>query len=230
MYRVFGNGARTAPLQSVGDFMAKADLTASVSDSELFELRWRRAERDLMTPLTRLYGGAVKPATLRRRVRDLLAEKWKDRPADLRALDMARDVTPDWFQSQAMAGYVFYVDRFTGDMKGVAAHIPYLQSLGIRYAHFMPCLKPRPGDSDGGYAVVDYGKIDPKLGSMGDFKRLAKKLRKAGISPCIDMVLNHTAREHDWAVKARRGDAFYQAFYRLYDDATIPLQFEKTLL
>ncbi|SPJ25117.1 alpha-amylase family protein [Palleronia abyssalis] len=210
--------------------MAKSAPAASVTDQSLFDMRWQRAERDLMTSLTRLYGGAMKPTTLRRRVRELLAEKWSARPADLRSLDMARDITPDWFQSQEMAGYVFYVDRFAGDMKGVADRIPYLQSLGIKYAHFMPCLKPRPGDSDGGYAVMDYGKIDPKLGTMGDFKKLAKKLRKAGISPCIDMVLNHTAREHDWAARARKGDAFYQKLYRLYDDATIPLQYEKTLL
>ncbi|WP_375261389.1 alpha-amylase family protein [Palleronia sp.] len=210
--------------------MAKDGAAATVSDDALFTMRWTRAERDLMTPLTRLYGKAMKPATIQKRVRALLAEKWAERPKDLRALDLARDVSPDWYLRQDMAGYVFYVDRFAGDMKAVADRIPYLQSLGIRYAHFMPCLKPRPGDSDGGYAVMDYGKIDPRLGSMADFKRVAKKMRKAGISPCIDMVLNHTAREHDWAVRARKGDAFRQQFYRLYDDETIPLQYEETLL
>ena len=208
--------------------MAK-DVGATVSDDDLFSLRWARAERDLMTPLTRLYGAAMPPATLRKRVRALLAEKWADRPKDLRTLDLARDVRPDWYLGQDMAGYVFYVDRFAGTMKGVADRIPYLQSLGIRYAHFMPCLKPRPGDSDGGYAVMDYGQIDPRLGTMADFKRVAKKMRKAGISPCIDMVLNHTAKEHDWAVRARKGDAFYQGFYRLFDDESAPLAYEETL-
>ncbi|QFU09445.1 Amylosucrase [Rhodobacteraceae bacterium THAF1] len=198
--------------------------------TDLFDLRWKRAEADLMTPLTRLYADRMDPAELRDRVRALLAEKWAARPADLRRLDLERDIQPDWFQSQSMAGYVFYVDRFAGSMAGVAKRIPYLQSLGIRYAHFMPCLQPRPGDSDGGYAVMDYGQIDPELGSMDDFRAVTAKMRKAGISPCIDMVLNHTAKEHAWAEAARAGDPFYREFYRLYDDATIPLQFEETLL
>ncbi len=204
--------------------------SAAISDDQLFELRWERAESDLMAPLTRLYAATMAPATLRERLRALLARKWAERPVDLRALDLRRDLTPDWFQSQAMAAYVFYVDRFAGSMRGVADRIPYLQSLGIRYAHFMPCLKPRPGDSDGGYAVMDYGEIDPTLGTMADFRQVARKMRTAGISPCIDMVLNHTAREHPWAERARAGDAFYQGFYRLFDDETLPLEYEKTLL
>ena len=198
--------------------------------TDLFALRWNRAEKDLMTPLTRLYADRMPPAELRDRVRVLLEEKRAERPADLRRLDLERDIQPDWFQSQTMAGYVFYVDRFAGSMAGVADRIPYLQSLGIRYAHFMPCLMPRPGDSDGGYAVMDYGQIDPALGTMDDFRAVAAQMRAAGISPCIDMVLNHTAKEHAWAEAARAGDPFYQDFYRLYDDATIPLQFEETLL
>ncbi|TDL81789.1 alpha-amylase [Palleronia sediminis] len=203
---------------------------ASMTDDELFELRWARAETDLLEPLGRLYGRAMPTATLRERMRALLAAKWAGRPTDLRRLDLARDLDPDWFRSERMAGYVFYTDRFAGTMAGVAERIPYLESLGITYAHFMPCLMPRPGDSDGGYAVMDYGRIDPRLGTMDDFRAVTAAMRAAGISPCIDMVLNHTAREHAWAEAARAGDPFYQAFYRLFDDERIPLQYEETLL
>ncbi len=206
------------------------DPSATVTDAELFDLRWDRAETDLMAPLIRLYGERMAPERMRARLRALLSEKWAARAPDLRRLDLARDLDPGWFQSQEMAGYVFYVDRFAGSMAGVADRIPYLQRLGIRYAHFMPCLKPRPGDSDGGYAVMDYGEIDPRLGTMDDFRAVTRVMRAAGISPCIDMVLNHTAKEHAWAVKARAGDLFYRDFYRLYDDETVPLAFEETLL
>ena len=64
----------------------------------------------------------------------------------------------------------------------------------------MPCLKPRPGDSDGGYSVMDYRAINPAFGSMADFAKVATALRQRGISLCIDMVLNHTAKEHPWAL------------------------------
>ncbi|RYH01874.1 alpha-amylase [Salipiger sp. IMCC34102] len=202
-------------------------MPATLSDDDLFDLRWNRGRRDLVGPLGRLYPQAE---DLMARLCDLLARHWRDRPADLARLDLARDVDPDWFLSEDMVAYVFYIDRFAGDLKRLPDRIPYLSDLGITYAHMMPCLKPRPGPSDGGYAVMDYREIDPRLGDMADFERATGALRAAGISPVIDMVLNHTAKEHEWARKARAGDPFYQAFYRMFDDDTLPRQFEETLV
>ncbi|WP_108483119.1 amylosucrase [Oceaniglobus ichthyenteri] len=196
----------------------------------LFDLRWQRSLGDLRAALDRLYARHTDMGDFIARLRALLAEKWAARPRDLRALDLARDVMPDWFLSQNMVGYVFYIDKFAGTLRDVPKHIPYLQKMGVTYAHFMPCLKPRPGDSDGGYAVMDYGAINPALGTMKDFRATTKKLRAAGISTCIDMVLNHTAKEHDWAQKARAGDPYYQAFYRMFDDETLPREYERTLV
>ncbi|WGH77188.1 alpha-amylase family glycosyl hydrolase [Jannaschia ovalis] len=202
----------------------------NITDEDVFALRWRRGRRDLIGPVSRLYGPGATAEALLERIRTLLAGHWADRPADLKRLDMARDVDPDWFLSQEMAAYVFYIDRLAGDLKSLPDRIPYLQELGITYAHMMPCLMPRPGQSDGGYAVMDYRRIDPKLGTMAQFRAVTAKLRRAGISPCIDMVLNHTAKEHDWARKARAGDPHYQAFYRMFDDDSLPRDYEKTLL
>ena len=201
-----------------------------MTTAALFALRWERGQRDLIGPLTRLYGGVIAPETLLDRTRDLLQKHWRARAADLRRLDLVRDLNPDWFLSQDMVGYVFYIDKFAGRLKNLPAHIPYLQDLGVTYAHMMPCLMPRAGQSDGGYAVKDYRRINPDLGSMADFQSANLSLRAAGISPCIDMVLNHTAKEHEWAQKARAGDPFYQAFYRMFDDDTLPKQYERTLV
>ncbi len=204
--------------------------TATVTDDELFDMRWRRAEPDSMAPLERLYGGLGDVGALRDRLRAMLAEKWAERPADLRRLDMERDLDPEWFLHQRMVGYVFYVDRFAGTVADVPARTPWLRDLGVTYAHFMPCLAPRPGDSDGGYAVMDYGAIDPALGTMDDLRAATAELRAAGISTCIDMVLNHTAKEHDWGRRAAAGDAHYRAFYRMFDDAALPRAYERTLV
>ncbi|WP_102107529.1 alpha-amylase family protein [Oceaniglobus roseus] len=208
----------------------KTPTIASVDDDTLFRWRWDRGAMDLMTPLNRLYGEATDIDALGQRLKTLLKEKWDARPADLRAQDLARDINPGWFLSQQMVGYVFYIDRFSGTLKALPEKIPYLQELGVTYAHFMPCLKPRPGDSDGGYAVMDYGAINPALGTMADFRKATAKLRAAGISTCVDMVLNHTAKEHVWAQRARAGDAFYQSFYRMFDTDILPRQYEHTLL
>ena len=200
------------------------------TDALLFDLRWSRGERDLMAPLTRLYGETTDMTAFAQRLRDLLARYWAERPAELKRLDLARDLNPDWFLDQAMVGYVFYIDRFAGTLNDIPRHIPYLKDLGVTYVHFMPCLKPRPGDSDGGYAVADYRAIDPRYGTMDDFESVAAQMRAAGMSVCIDLVLSHTAKEHELAEKARAGDPGARDLYRMFDDDTIPKLYEKSLI
>ena len=197
---------------------------------DIFDLRLERSHSDLWPMLEALYG--AHPAYPRFRD-DLIGEMrkaWKARPAELKELDLVRDLEPDWFQRPEMVGYVFYIDRFAGDLNGVHEKLDYLESLGVTYVHLMPCLKPRPGDSDGGYSVMDYRKVNPAYGSMADLTRLATALRKRGMSLCIDMVLNHTAKEHEWAKKAAKGDAIYQDYYLMFDDDKLPKQYEKTLV
>jgi amylosucrase len=210
--------------------MPPAAPAATVTDDALFDLRWARAEADLMAPLERLYGARADMVALRDRLREMLRGKWQARPNALRRLDLERDLNPGWFLNEKAVGYVFYVDRFCGTLRDLPDRLPYLARLGITYAHLMPCLMPRPGDSDGGYAVMDYGQIDPKLGTMADFEAAAAAMRQHGISPCIDMVLNHTAKEHAWARAARAGDPQYRDFYLMFDSDEMPRQYEKTLV
>ena len=206
-----------------------ADQGAVAAD-RFFDLRWQRGARDLTGPLTRLYGADHDIPALMARVRALLTAHAARRPDDLRALDLVRDIDPDWFLSQDQVGYVLYADRFAGRLADLPAHVGYLRDLGVTYVHLMPCLRPRPGPSDGGYAVMDYGAIDPRLGTMEDFEALTRALRAAGMDTCIDMVLNHTAREHAWAEAARAGDPFHQRFYHIFDDDRLPREHERTLV
>jgi amylosucrase len=135
----------------------------------------------------------------------------------------------DWFQSESAVGYVAYTDRFAGDLKGVAHKIPYLKSLGVTYLHLMPLLKPRPGQNDGGYAVMDFRNVAPNLGSISDLETLAGQLHTNDVTLTVDLVLNHVAYEHEWAVKARGGDKKYQDYFYLYSDRTLPDQYEESL-
>jgi amylosucrase len=197
---------------------------------EIFGLRFQRSERDLFDPLEALYGQRPDYDAFRRALIDALAAAQDERPAALRSLDLRRDLEPDWFQRQTMAGYVFYIDRFAGTLKGVLDRLSYLEQLGITYVHFMPCLKPRPGDSDGGYSVMDYRETDPRFGTMADLEAVATALRARGMSLCVDLVLNHTAKEHDWAVRARAGEKAYQDYYWMFDDPAVPEQYEQALV
>ncbi len=209
---------------------AAAPGVLSAAGERLFNLRWSRSQADLLTPLQNLYGQSSGFDVFLNDLKDLLLRRWTERPAELKDLDLQRDLNPEWFLSEKMIGYVFYVDRFCGTMKNVLKHTDYLEELGANYIHFMPCLKPRPGDSDGGYSVMDYRAINPELGTMDDLEAVTTALRQKGMSVCIDLVVNHTAKEHEWALKARAGDPYYQDYYWMFDTADMPNKYEQTLV
>ncbi len=215
---------------AIADRLLARPGSLPAAQKDLFRLRLARSERDLFAPLERLYGTHPGFAAFREALLAALIALQRDRPAPMRLLDLKRDLEPDWFLRPDMAGYVFYVDRFSGTLRGVLDRLDYLQELGANYIHFMPCLQPRPGDSDGGYSVMDYGAINPALGTMADLEAVAAALRARGMSLCIDLVLNHTAKEHDWALRARAGDPKYQDYYWMFDDATLPDAYSETLV
>lgn len=184
---------------------------------------------DLIRPLYPLYSHREDFESWLADTITAVGRAYAHRPHDLYLLDEKRLLQPDWFQQSNMLGYVAYTDRFAGNLKGVAKKIDYLNELGVTYLHLMPLLAPRPGANDGGYAVMDYRQVDPKLGSMKDLAALATKLRRSNISLCIDLVCNHTAKEHEWAQKARAGDVNYQNYYLMFPDRSLPDAYEQTL-
>ncbi|MBA8795279.1 amylosucrase [Friedmanniella endophytica] len=206
-----------------------ADLLAEEPDHDqvVFDARLRRHWPDLLAGLTGAYGEQA-PAMAERCVR-IAAENFRDRPADLRLLDLRRHADPQWFGHQRMVGYAAYADLFAGDLRGIVDKIDYLAELGVTYLHLMPLLRPRPGPNDGGYAVMDYRDVREDLGTMDDLRALATELRHRGISLTLDLVLNHVAYEHRWAELAREGNAYYRDFFFLFDDRTEPDAFEATL-
>jgi amylosucrase len=103
-----------------------------------------------------------------------------------------------------MLGMLMYVNAFAKTIKGVRSHLDYIEECGVNYLHLMPLLESPEGRSDGGYAVSDFRKVDPKLGTMKDLSALAKECHKRGISLCLDFVMNHTSEDHEWAVRARK--------------------------
>lgn len=157
-----------------------------------------------------------------------MAAAYEARPDDLKKLDKQREADPDWYKRGAMFGMTMYTDLFAGSLRKLANRIPYLEEQHLTYLHLMPLLKMPHPQNDGGYAVEDFNTVDPSLGTNADLASLTKKLRKAGISLCLDFVMNHTASTHEWAMKAKAGDPEYQDYYFCYDDRTIPDEYERT--
>ena len=189
--------------------------------------RWRRWSAELARGLEIAYGDDA-PA-LGARVADVVERAWAARRPALRALDEERALRPDWFQQPDQVGYVAYADRFAGDLCGVGERVDYLRELGVTYLHLMPLLASREGQDDGGYAVSDYRRVRADLGTTGDLAALADRLHDAGMSLTLDLVLNHVAREHEWAVAARAGSAKHRAYFRTFPDRTLPDAYERTL-
>jgi amylosucrase len=206
---------------------ARARLGSGTHDA--FLTRLERFFTELHDPLHAVYGGDARLPAAFDALLDAMAGVARDRPAELRRLDHEREITPDWLLREQAVGYVAYVDRFARTLQGVRERLPYLRELGVSYLHLMPLLRMRQEPNDGGYAVTDYGEVEPSLGTMDDLRALAADLRASGIALCVDVVLNHTAREHPWAAAARAGDERMLAFYRTFPDRAEPDAYERTL-
>jgi amylosucrase len=207
----------------VGDLLADQPQ----HDQVVFETRLRRYWPDLLTGLSGAYPEHA--VEMGRHLVRIAAENFRERPADLRLLDLRRHADPAWFQHPQMLGYATYPDMFGGTLNGVAERADYLAELGVTYLHLLPLLKPRPGPNDGGYAVMDYRAVRDDLGTVDDLRNLATVLRQRGISLTLDLVLNHVAYEHRWAELARNGDDYYRSFFHIFPDRSIPDAYERSL-
>lgn len=154
---------------------------------------------------------------------------YTERKAALKTMDREREEDPQWYKGNRMVGMMMYVDAFAGDLNGVLKHLDYIEECGVNYLHLMPLLDTPEGRSDGGYAVSDFRKVRPDLGTMEDLECLAKECHKRGVSICLDFVMNHTSEDHEWARKAKAGDPEYQSRYFFYDNYDLPAQFERTV-
>lgn len=87
-----------------------------------------------------------------------------------------------------------------GDFRGIASRIDYLAGLGVDAVWLTPFY---PSDlADGGYDVIDYRDVDPRIGTLADFDALIGALHAHGIRVLIDIVPNHSSNRHRWFLDA----------------------------
>ena len=163
------------------------------------------------------------------RFTDMLYEAYAARPESLKLMDRAREAHPDWYKGHDLVGMLMYVNAFAGTLQGVREKLGYIEDCGVNYLHLMPLLESPKGRSDGGYAVSDFRKVQPELGTMEDLAALAEDCHKRGIAVCLDFVMNHTSEDHEWARRARAGEKEYQDRYFFYTGWDIPNAYEQTV-
>ena len=160
---------------------------------------------------------------------DTIYAAYGARPESLRAIDRAREADPGWYKGNDLTGMLMYVGPFAGNLQGVRGKLDYIEESGVNYLHLMPLLESPPDKSDGGYAVSDFRKVQPELGTMDDLAALAEDCHARGIAVCLDFVMNHTSEDHEWARRAKAGDESCQQRYFFYDSWEIPNAYEQTV-
>lgn len=158
-----------------------------------------------------------------------MARQYINRSTSLQEKDRMREKDYNWFLDQRWTGMALYTNGFAGDLQGLADKTAYFEELGINLVHIMPILECPQGHSDGGYAVSDFHHIDSRVGTMEELGNIVREYQERDILLVLDVVVNHTSDEHEWARLARQGEKKYQDYYYIYDDREIPDRFEQTM-
>ena len=140
-----------------------------------------------------------------------------ERSEDLKNRDMVRENHPDWMSSLRMTGMSIDTDNFAGSFKGLEQNMEYLQKCPVDLVCLNPFFAIDTKQPDDDRAVVDFRHPRPELGTIDDFYHFVKQCHHNEINVCIDFVMAHTSDEHEWARKARQGDAEYQSRYYFTD-------------
>lgn len=201
-------------------------MVKNVNNTEkIFAQRMEKHQDELRWLYMELYGNDTMYAELCEQMHDYYLK----RSTELKKRDIKKEKNPDWFKEKEMLGMMLYIDNFAGNLKGVEKKLAYLKECNVNCLHLMPFLDTPKGKSDGGYAVADFRKVRPDLGTMKDLARLTEKCHENGMNVCMDFVMNHTSEEHEWAKRARAGEGEYMSRYFFYDNGDIPTRYEETV-
>ncbi|MDE6411885.1 MAG: hypothetical protein K2L02_05070, partial [Clostridia bacterium] len=104
-------------------------------------------------------------------------------------------------------GYQVFIASFAdsdgdgmGDLQGVISKLDYLQELGVDTLWLTPF---QHSNSYHGYDIMDYFTVDPRFGTIDDYRELLYKAHKKGMKVLMDFVLNHTSPSNPWFVKSQ---------------------------
>jgi alpha-glucosidase len=113
----------------------------------------------------------------------------------------------DWWRNAVV--YQIYPRSFAdgngdgvGDLLGARERLPYLAGLGVDAIWLSPFYTSPL--ADGGYDVADYRDVDPRFGTLQDFRLLVADAHELGLRVIVDIVPNHSSSEHPWFKEGRR--------------------------
>ncbi len=114
---------------------------------------------------------------------------------------------PLWYKDAVI--YELHVKTFhdssgdgMGDFRGLIEKLDYLQELGVTAIWLLP-FYPSPMRDDG-YDIADYYDVNPKFGSLDDFKAFLAAAHERGLRVITELVINHSSDQNPWFQKSRR--------------------------
>jgi len=105
-----------------------------------------------------------------------------------------------------------------GDLNGITQKLPYIARLGADAVWISPFVKSP--QKDFGYDVSDYRAIDPRFGTMADFKKLVARAHGLGLKIIMDQVWCHCSDQHPWFIESRKSRTNKKADWFVWVDAT----------
>lgn len=136
--------------------------------------------------------------------------------------DLGKVADPlDLFDTVSGVGYQIMVASFAdsdgdgyGDIRGIINNLDYLEKLNVDVLWLTPI---QYSDSYHGYDIIDYCAVDPKFGTIDDYKELLTKCHEKGMKVIMDLVLNHTSINNVWFQKSAKmvveDGIDYRSFY-----------------
>lgn len=87
--------------------------------------------------------------------------------------------------------------RHGGDIQGIRDKLFHVRDLGATALWINPLLiNDQPWESYHGYAATDHYQIDPRFGTLEEYKALVDECHRSGIKVIIDIVFNHVGGNH----------------------------------
>jgi len=89
--------------------------------------------------------------------------------------------------------------RHGGDIRGIINNLDYIKDMGFTAIWPTPMLEnDMPAYSYHGYSITDHYKVDPRYGTLEEYKELSFKAKQKGLKLIFDEVLNHTGSNYWW--------------------------------
>ncbi len=115
------------------------------------------------------------------------------------------EIKTEWWRGACL--YEVYLRSFQdsdgdgdGDLPGLLQRLDYIARLGVDGIWITPFF-PSPMH-DAGYDVSDYTAVDPRFGTLDDFRAVTKKAHALGLKVVIDQVYSHTSHLHPWFIES----------------------------